>query len=133
MQMATSLAERREPSYRTLKRLLLTLRASFEFHLDVLALSELGVDALRIDLQEETERGGPYFLPISQSYLNSLDNRPDFEAGLSLDDFQWNWSDAGVLQLAFAKQLLTSRDESAWNALDTTKWRHKEYVFSFAS
>jgi hypothetical protein len=50
------------------------------------ALAELSVDVSVADLHEETAQGGPYYMPISQSRLQSLDQRPEFHPGFSLDD-----------------------------------------------
>ncbi len=118
--MTTPPAGRRVQSYSVLKQLFTTLRTSFEFHLNESALSNLGIDASQVDLHEETERGGPYFLPMSQSRLQSLDNLPEFKPNLSLDDNQWSWSDACALEYAFYAQTNSSKDHSLWSAIDST-------------
>jgi hypothetical protein len=70
-----------EQSYENLKQLYKTLRARLDPHLSVLALAELGVDVSMVDLYKETARGGPYYLPMSQSRLQILDERPNFVPG----------------------------------------------------
>lgn len=116
-----------------LKQLFTTLWASFEFHLDVSALSDLGVDAIEVDLHTETEQGGPYFLPMSQSRLQSFDDRPDFDPGLSLDDNQWSWSDAHSLEYAFSDQVWDAKDRSGRSAIDSSPWRFQSYVLCHKS
>lgn len=114
--------ERREQSYRNLSHLFNTFRASLNPHIDVEALAELGVDVSVADLHEETARGGPYYMPISQSRLQSLDQRPEFDPGFSLDDDQWNSSDGCTLLRAFYEQMTESRDGSLFRAYEKTKW-----------
>jgi hypothetical protein len=85
------------------------------------ALAELGVDVLVADLHEETVRG-PYYTPISQSRLRSLDQRPEFDPGFSLDDDQWDSSDGCTLLRAFYEQMTESRDGSLFRAYEKTIW-----------
>jgi hypothetical protein len=96
--------------------------ATLNPHLDVEALAELGVDVLIADLHEETARGGPYYTPIPQSRLQSLNQRPEFDPGFSLDDDQWNSSDGCTLLRAFYEQTTESRDSSLSRAYEKTRW-----------
>jgi hypothetical protein len=100
--MSGSKEERRKQSYENLKQLYKTLRARLEPHLNILALAELGVDVSMVDLYGEAALGDPYYLPMSQSRLKSLDQRPNFDPVFSMDDYHWNYSDGYVLASALA-------------------------------
>lgn len=121
-----------EQSYENLKQLYKTLRARLDPHLSVLALAELGVDVSMVDLYKETSRGGPYYLPMSQSRLQSLDERPNFVPGFSMDDYQWNHSDAYTLLRAFYDQMTRSGEDSLFRAYEKTKWCPKRSVLNIS-
>lgn len=106
------------------------LRAILNPHLDVAALADNGVDVSYIDLYQETEHGGPYFLPTSQSRLETLDQRPPFDMLFSMEEVKWNYSDAHVLDQGFGSQLQESRDGGVFEAIKTIQWRIKESVIS---
>lgn len=120
---------RRKDIYEKLKKQFKFLRATLHPHLDVDTLAENGIDVSFVDLQQETRQGGAYFLPMSQSRLESFDQRPVFRVMFSMEEAQWNYSDACVLGMGLCKQLLQSHDdESLFRALDQTKWRLKMSV-----
>ena len=92
-------------------------------------LREMGVDAVQVDLEEETRRGGPYFLPISQERMDSLDQRPDFH--LPLDDMclsPWWFYDADTICNTFISQLYCNNDGTCSEAWEGTHWRPRLYV-----
>jgi hypothetical protein len=111
--------------YKKLKAQYNHFRAVLDPHLDVGTLAENGVDVSFVDLQHETRQGGAYFLPMSQSRLESLDQRPCFNVRFWMEDEEWNYSDACVLGMALCDQLLQSKDGSLSYAVDKTKWHLK--------
>jgi hypothetical protein len=123
--MADPTNVRREELYEKLKRQFKILRATLDPHLDVGTLADNGVDVTFVDLSKETYRGGAYFIPMSQSRLESLDQRPNFDPVFSMDDYQWNYSDGYVLASALANQLLEPHEETLFRAIETTKWQQK--------
>lgn len=122
--------ERREKSYIKLSHLFNNFRAILNPHLDVSTLAELGVDVSFIDLHEETARGGPYYLPISQSRLQNFHKRPLFDPGFSLEDDPWNYHDGCTLLDGFAEQMVRSREGTASRAIREKKWYLKPLVIS---
>ena len=103
------------------------------FHLGDTLLREMGVDAIQVDLEEETRRGGPYFLPMSQERMDSLGWRPEF--CIEFDDDRTiadrHWYDAYQTHAAFRDQLRHPDDVSTWEAagaLQGTCWQPREYV-----
>ena len=117
--------ERRHLLYTKLSHLFMTFRATLNPHLDVIALATLGVDVYFIDLMEESTRGEPYYFPMSQSRLQTLEERPDFDPGFSLDDDDLYRSDGYPLLRAFYKQMTQSKNGSVFRAYEKTKWRPK--------
>ena len=53
-------------------------------HLEDVLLRELGVDAIRINLEEGTNRGGRYLRPLLQERINRIKGRPEFR--ITFDD-----------------------------------------------
>lgn len=99
-------------------------------HLEDTLLCELGVDQIQVDLEDETQRGGPYFLPMSQESIDSLDKRPEicitFDDGDDGDDEDllnspWDLSDA--VHMAFQAQLYDDNCDGCWRACDQTLWQ----------
>lgn len=74
------------------------------------------------DLYEETARGGRHYLPMSQSKLESLDQRPDFFLRFSMDDHQWNVGDASAILNAYTNQMFTTTGDRRLCAWEETKW-----------
>lgn len=99
-------------------------------HLENTLLCEMGIDSMQIDLEEETERGGPYFLPMSQERMDSLNKRPEFD--ITFDDewsnSVWNFCDGDIINLEFRDQLTCSNDESSWQAYEASHWRPRWYI-----
>lgn len=96
-------------------------------HLDDALLQEMGVDPLLINLEEETERGGPYFLPLSQEHINTWIERREFciEYDDEMDSPITSFSDGDFVHLAFRSQLLYNNngDVSSWAAYQSSHWR----------
>ena len=86
--------KRRFESYTKLKYLYHAFRATLNPHLDASALVNMGVDVCNADLWEETTREGLYYLPMSQSRLQSVEDRPESDIGFCMDDHQWDGRDA---------------------------------------
>lgn len=91
-------------------------------HLDDTLLQEMGVDPLLIDLEEETERGGPYFLPLSQEKIDALNKRAGFciEYDDPMDTPIHNFCDGDYVNSAFQSQLLFNNDESSCAAYESS-------------
>ncbi len=114
--------ERRKLLYMKLSDLFMTFRATLNPHLDAITLDALGVDICFIDLSEESTRGEPYYFPMSQSRLQTLDERPDFNPGFLFDEDDWYCSDGCPLLRAFLQQMTESKNGSAFRAYEKTKW-----------
>jgi hypothetical protein len=119
---------RRVSCYKKLKTQFYFLRAILDPHLKLDTLAEIGIDVSFVDLHQETQEGGPYFLPMLQSRLESFHQRPDFEVWFMMEDDEWNYSDAGVLSTAFSNQMLHGQEDSLFRAIDQTQWRLRTLV-----
>ncbi len=117
--------ERRKLLYLKLSDLFMTFRATLNPHLDGTTLEALGVDVCFINLTEESTRGEPYYFPMSQSRLQTLEERPDFNPGFLFDEDDLYCSDGHPLLRAFLQQMTESRNGSAFRAYEKTKWRPK--------
>ena len=99
-------------------------------HLEDAMLREMRVDAVKIDLEEETIRGGPYFLPLSQEHMDSLDQRPEFRLhfGELSPSIGWYY-DADHILSAFQHQICSCSDDGTYlGAWEGTRWQLREYV-----
>jgi hypothetical protein len=123
--MASFCKDRRRRSYLKLSHMFNTFRATLSPYLDGVELADLGIDVLTVDLRKETVQGGPYYLPMSQSRLKALENRPDFDPGFCLEDEDWNYHDGCTLLRNLWEQLTESRDGSVFSAIEKTKWFSK--------
>ena len=115
--------------YKKLKTQFYFLQAIHDPHLEQDTLVEIGIDVSLVDLHQETREGGPYFLPMLQSRLESFHQRPDFEVCFMMKDDEWNYSDAGVLSTEFSNQMLYGQENSLFRAIDQTQWRLRTLVF----
>lgn len=120
----STLEEQRTRSYRRLEYLYGTLRATFKRHLDSDLLAELGIDVSMVDLYEETEHGGPYYLPMSQIRLESFDTRPDFAPDFCMEHRPWNEGDGSRLLRELTDQL--RGDGSLFSPYEKTQWYPKK-------
>lgn len=99
-------------------------------HLEDTLLCELGIDHIQVDLEDETQQGGPYFLPMSQESIDSLDKRPEF--CITFDDDEdlstsvWDLSD--VVHMAIRAQLYHDNCDGCWRACDQSHWQSQWYV-----
>ena len=118
--------------YKRLKKGFKRVSGVYNVHLDDTLLAEMGVDYVQVNLEEETERGGPYFLPMSQARISSLNKRPEF--CIEFDDewstSVWDYTDTQQIHTQYECQLYHSNDESAWNALDDSGWEFRMYVLA---
>jgi hypothetical protein len=115
--------------YKRLKKGFKEFRAMSNVHLEDALLREMGVDAVKVDLEEETKQGGPYFLPMSQERMASLDQRPDFRLHFGeLSDSIWWFYDADHILTTFHDQLFQTKDETCSQAWEGTHWQEREYV-----
>lgn len=96
-----------------------------------IAASELfdqGVDGCPFNLVEEATWGSPYFQPMSQECVNTLDKRPDFEEIPFGEDDSWpSEGDAHWVRVAITDQLDRQKDEpedveDLWRAIEFTSW-----------
>jgi hypothetical protein len=128
--MSTASGSARSQVYKRLKKAFTRLSDMLNVHLEDTLLREMGVDPKQIDLEEETQRGGSYFLPMSQERMDSLNKRPEFS--IVFDDEMsssvWCFSDGDIINLAFRSQLLYNNDESSWQAYEASHWRPRSYV-----
>lgn len=121
--MATIEPFRRNKTYEKLKQIFKDLRTTLDPRLEGVSLSEFGIDCSQVDLYHEIEEGGAYFLPLSAARVDRLDLRPDFNVNWDTLCPRFRIPNAMWLQHALLDQLLHSKDESEWSALDTTKWK----------
>ena len=112
--------------YQKLKVYFKVLRATLNPHLDVNALAANGVDISFIDLLNETR--GDYFLPMSTSRLQSLDQRPHFKPSFSPEDPRWCYRYSLILLEALGDQLLERHEETLFRGIDGTNWHHRGSV-----
>lgn len=126
--MSQSMAARRNSMNEKLKKVFQVLRATFDPHLDVGYLGANGVDISFVDLYREPR--GDHFSPMSQSRLDSLEQRPRFNAWYSMEDPQWNYTDAHILLSEFSARLLEQHEETLFCGLQETKWQHRRSVYT---
>jgi hypothetical protein len=128
--MPAAVNVRRDIMYKKLKAQFNLVSATLDPHLDLGTLAENGVDVAFVDLQRETQQGGPYFSPMSQERLESLDQRPRFDVSFWMEDEEWNYSDGHILSGALGDQMLLSVEGARYSAIEMTKWHLKMPVFS---
>lgn len=103
---------KREALRLKLQDLFLAVRSSMSPHFTAALLSEIGVNTSRFDLVEETLSGGPYFRPMSQERLRSIDKRPNMcKIPFWEDRGRPSNSDAYMIQDAIVDQLDSLRDD----------------------
>ena len=99
-EMESSTETRRGLLFQKLQTLYLDFETTLDQRFESNMLCERGVDAVQIDLVDETFKGGVYFQPMSQERLDSLEKRPamyeiPFWAGSKLYPFRI-WTNASV-------------------------------------
>ena len=116
--------------YYRLKKAFRDLSGLLNVHLEDALLHDMGVDFTQIDLEEETDRGGPYFLPMSQACMDSLDKRRGFSLAFDdeMSDSIWDFWDANIIHREFQDQIYYNNDESTWQAWQRTHWQPRLYV-----
>ena len=130
--MATEGDSARDQVYKRLKKGFRQFLDMMTFHLDDSLLHEMGVDPILIDIEEETRTGGPYFLPMSQARLDSLE-RPSEESRIHFDDEfsdpDGDWSDAYYSCNSIESQLpYTETDINRRAIYQGTQWYPRRYV-----
>jgi hypothetical protein len=123
-----SMNARRDACYKTLKTQFYFLRAILDPHLELDTLAEIGIDILFVDLHQETRDGGPYFLPMLQSRLESFHQLPDFNVGFMMESDEWSYSHGGVLNHVLYEQMTSGPENSSFRAIDQTQWRPRWLV-----
>jgi hypothetical protein len=115
----------RSQVYKRLKRGFNQFSAMLDVHLEETLLHEMGVDSAQFDLEEETERGGIYFLPKSQECMDSLDQRSGFRIDFdnTISQSIWDFSDGDIINLAFRSQLYYCKNGSASEAWEDSHWQ----------
>lgn len=88
VKMSANFRSARLEVYRRLKKGFKEFSGMMNIHLEDTLLREMGVDPMEIDLEEETQRGGPYFLPLSQERMDSLDMRSELSLTFEEEDFR---------------------------------------------
>jgi hypothetical protein len=108
-----------------LQDIFLLARSSMNTHFSHQLLSEIGVDASRFNLAEETLLGGKYFRPMSQKTLSTLSKRMEMsETGFWPDRGFPCTGDAYMVQDILTEQITSSKDDDGWKALDSTLWTY---------
>jgi hypothetical protein len=126
--MSSSGGSTRSQVYKRLKKGFREFSDMFNVHLEDGLLREMGVDALCIDLEEETTRGGPYFLPLSQERTDSMNTRPDCRVTIpdEISSSIWSFGDADMVYLGLEGQLYYNEGEKeTW---EDTHWEPRWYV-----
>jgi hypothetical protein len=119
---------RRDTCYNKLKVQFQFLRAVLNPHLELDTLARISIDVSFFDLHRETREGGPYFLPMLQSRLESFHQLPDFNFGFVMEGSEWSYSTAGALNYALFEQMTHGQENSLFRAIDQTQWRLRTLV-----
>ncbi|ERF70369.1 hypothetical protein EPUS_05188 [Endocarpon pusillum Z07020] len=110
--MSKHTMSRREILRGKLQDLFLSVRGSMNPYFSIAYLYDIGVDISQFNIAQETLQGGPYFRPMSQERLSSLDKRPDmYQIPFWEDDRYPSNADAYMVQTAINDQLCRSRDD----------------------
>lgn len=121
--MSKHTMSRRELLRGKLQELFLCVRGSMNPHFSIAYLSDIGVDVSQFNIAQETLQGGPYFRPMSQERLSSLNKRPDMYPIPFWEDRRYpSNADAYKVQAAISDQLFSSRDDDVWAAYESTQW-----------
>lgn len=125
--MATTEPSCRDKTYKKLKLLFRDLQTTLDPRLEATSLSEFGIDCTKVNLYHETEEGGAYFLPMSAARVRRFDLLPDFNVEWDPWCPRFRMPNAYWLNHWLIDQLIHSKGESRWSALDTTRWRFSGY------
>jgi len=127
--MSDSNFSARRQVYKRLKKGFKQFSNMLNVHLQDAVLREMGIDPMQTDLEEETERGGPYFLPMSQACIDSLDNRPAVDIAFNDEwtDSSWNFYDGDFINLGFRGQMFSCNEENPREAYEASHWRPRRY------
>ena len=102
-------------------------------------LRDMGVDPTQIDLEEETERGGPYFLPMSQEHLNSLGKRREMSLTFVYGDDDapprpgWDIAETDSLICEFKRELDQKVDAIDGELWEGSNWQPHWYALVHGS
>ncbi|KAF7506618.1 hypothetical protein GJ744_011550 [Endocarpon pusillum] len=125
--MTPAIRPSREEVYRRLKKGFNGLSGLFKIHLDDALLDEMGIDHVQIDLEQETQRGGPYFISMSQERMASFNKRPAFhvEYDKEWSSSVWSFGASVDVHREYQNQLYHSNDKSPWCELDNSSWQYQ--------
>jgi hypothetical protein len=118
----------RRQVYKRLKRGFKQFSNMMNVHLQDAVLRDMGVDPIQIDLEEERECGGPYFLPMSKARLN-LGCRLAFDLAFDDEwtDSSWNYYDGGLINRQFRYQMFSCNEENPHEVYKARHWRPQWY------
>jgi hypothetical protein len=135
--MSTTPRSARAQVYQRLKKLFWKLSGMMNAHLEDTLLCELGKDHIQVDLEDETQRGGPTSCgTMSQESIDSLNKRTELCITFDDDDDDdedlstsvWDLSD--VVHMAFRAQLYHENCDGCWRACDQSHWQSQWYVLT---
>lgn len=127
--ISTSTSNVRFEVYDRLKKAFNHLSSTLRTRLTDEMLWELNIDHILVDLENETERGGPYFLPMSQDCMDSLNKRPEFAIEFDEESSSvWCFTDSDIVHMAYQSQLHDRTDDSDWRAWQGSHWQPRLYV-----
>jgi hypothetical protein len=111
--------------YRRLKKGFHRLSDTLSTHLDDTLLCDMSIDHIQVDLEVETRRGGPYFLPMSQERINALNKGPNVDITMEegWSDSVWSLSESYQVHFGFRSQLYDNIDETVWQAWENSHWQ----------
>jgi hypothetical protein len=89
----------------------------------------MGVDAIQVDMDEETKRGGPYLLSLLQARME-VNMRPDYDLTFDPEWFTnvWSFRYADRIHLAFGSHLWHCNDEASRELWADSYWHQKWHV-----
>lgn len=110
-----------------LRELFVSLESILDPRIDQSTISEMGIDSTLVDLQEETDRGGIYFRPLSQHRLRKICRDPELiETKLSFfkPGSIPTMYDSYVVFGRICSELYYSQDDGGPPPLESTVWEH---------
>lgn len=110
-------------SYKKLKNLLQQFTETFSPHLDETSISRLGVELSKFDLHHETGNEDVYFLPMTQTRVKAMKERPDIDLEFMPCE-RCCITDAEEVDKAISSQFFRAQDEgSDLLAHELSPWR----------
>ena len=111
--------------YRRLKKGFYGLSDTLSTHLEDTLLCDMGIDHIQVDLEDETERGGPYFLLMSQERINAINKGLNVDITMDEDwsDSVWSLSESYEVHWGFRSQLHENIDDRVWQSWENSHWQ----------